>query len=99
MLALISGVLTGMQMTAEVPRRCAASATPCAWLPADEQMTPAVSCSGVRLAILLKAPRNLNEKTGCRSSRLNQMLLPLRALSCCASSSGVSTYAAPTFGT
>ena len=30
-----------------------ARATPCAWLPADEQMTPLSRCSGVSEAILL----------------------------------------------
>ena len=35
------------------PRRRAASATPCAWLPADEQMTPLPSSSSVSCAILL----------------------------------------------
>ena len=41
----------------------AASERPCAWLPAEEVMTPRASCSGDRLAILLKAPRSLNENT------------------------------------
>ena len=31
----------------------ALSATPCAWLPAEAQITPFLSCSGLRCAILL----------------------------------------------
>ena len=45
----------------------AASATPCAWLPAEEQMTPRASCSADSEAILLYAPRSLNENT-CRAA-------------------------------
>lgn len=44
----------------------AARATPWAWLPAEEQMTPFCRCSGVRLAILLYAPLSLKENT-CNS--------------------------------
>ena len=47
------GVVTGITITARMPRRFAASATPCAWLPAEAQITPFLSCSGVRCAILL----------------------------------------------
>ena len=43
--------------------REAARETPCAWLPAEEVITPRSLCSGVRLAILLYAPRSLKEKT------------------------------------
>ena len=49
-------------------RWLAAKATPCAWLPADEVMTPRASSSGVSCAILLKAPRSLKENT-CTSVR------------------------------
>ena len=37
---LMRGVVTGMTITARQPRRCAASATPCAWLPALAAITP-----------------------------------------------------------
>ena len=47
------GVVTGITITAVVPRRCAASATPWAWLPALAQITPRESCACVRFAILL----------------------------------------------
>jgi hypothetical protein len=43
---LIRGVVTGITMTALHPRRCAASATPCAWLPAEAQITPRASFEG-----------------------------------------------------
>ena len=38
----ICGVVTGITIIAWQPRRCAASATPCAWLPADAAITPAL---------------------------------------------------------
>jgi hypothetical protein len=49
--------------------RClAASATPCAWLPAEEQITPLARCSSVKSAILLYAPRSLKDFT-CEAPR------------------------------
>ena len=47
------GVVTGITMTARAPSRLAASATPCAWLPAEAQITPLASASAGRCAILL----------------------------------------------
>ena len=47
------GVVTGITITALQPSLRALSATPCAWLPAEAQMTPRCSCSGGRCAILL----------------------------------------------
>lgn len=41
----------------------APSATPCAWLPAEEHTTPRSRCSGVNEASLLNAPRSLKENT------------------------------------
>ena len=46
----------------------AASATPCAWLPADDAITPQARSSSLRLAILIYAPRTLNEPVFCKSS-------------------------------
>ena len=61
---LIAGVVSGMTMRASIPRRRAASATPCAWLPAEAATTPrAASASSIR-TIRLYAPRTLNENTG-----------------------------------
>ncbi len=72
-------------------RARAASATPCAWLPAEAQMTPRCALMADNCAILLYAPRILNENTGCRSSRLNKTRLFRRRDSRGAASSGVST--------
>ena len=80
-----------------VPSFCAASATPWAWLPALAQITPRASCSGVRWAILLYAPRSLKEKTGCLSSRLRRMWLPVRREIAGASSRGLSIATSYTF--
>ena len=43
----------GITAVIVMPRRCAASATPCAWLPADAQITPSCAVAASRLAILL----------------------------------------------
>jgi len=51
---------------------------------------PFCICSRDSVAILLYAPRILNEKTGCRSSRLIITVLPSLALSIRACCSGVS---------
>ena len=48
-----------MQTTARMPWIRAASATPCAWLPADEQTTPRFFCSSDISANLLSGPRIL----------------------------------------
>jgi hypothetical protein len=85
------GVVVGMTMQARMPRRCAANATPCAWLPAEAAMTPRALSASLKPEILLYAPRNLNEKTGCRSSRLISTRFPMRAESRVASSKGVSS--------
>src|SRR5678816_981810 len=82
------GVVCGITIVAGMPRHRAASATPCAWLPAEAQITPRRAMVSDRCAILLYAPRTLNENTGCRSSRLNSTALPRRRLSRGASSSG-----------
>ena len=60
---LMSGVVTGIAMIALQPSLLADSATPWAWFPADEHMTPLSSCSFVSLAIMLYAPLSLNENT------------------------------------
>ncbi|MCY1304136.1 hypothetical protein D9M70_538810 [compost metagenome] len=73
-----------MAMMALHCSRAADSATPWAWLPADAATTPRRSSSADSEAILLYAPRSLNENTGWVSSRLNQTELPVRADSWCA---------------
>ena len=47
------GVVVGITTSARQPSRRAPSATPCAWLPAEAQMTPRASASGPSCAILL----------------------------------------------
>ena len=47
------GVVTGTTIVAAQPSFCAASATPCAWLPAEAAMTPRARSADVRCAILL----------------------------------------------
>ncbi len=82
------GVVRGITIVAAQPSFCAASATPCAWLPADAAMTPRARAAGERCAILLYAPRSLNENTGCWSSRFRSTRLPSRRESIGAASSG-----------
>ena len=43
----------GITITARVPSLDAPNATPWAWLPAEAQITPRLSCSGLRCATLL----------------------------------------------
>jgi len=50
---LICGVVVGITMTARQPIFAADSATPCAWLPAEAQITPRFCFSGESLTILL----------------------------------------------
>ena len=50
---LIRGVVTGMTMVARHPSRWAASATPCAWLPAEAAITPRSTPRRGARAILL----------------------------------------------
>ena len=58
--AIFDGVaFSAMQTTALMPCRAAASATPCAWLPAEEQMTPRRFCSSLSCANLFIGPRIL----------------------------------------
>jgi len=52
-LALLAGVVSGMTTSAAMPRRCAASATPCAWLPAEAHTTPRRALASPRLAMRL----------------------------------------------
>ena len=48
----MSGVVVGMTTVAGTPARCAAYATPCAWLPALAVMSPRESSSAPRVEIL-----------------------------------------------
>ena len=66
----MSGVWRGITITALIPNRCAASATPCAWLPAEAAITPQAFSASVNLEILLYAPRNLKDPVRCKFSGL-----------------------------
>mmetsp|Transcript_6678 Transcript_6678/g.16148 ORF Transcript_6678/g.16148 Transcript_6678/m.16148 type:complete len:361 (-) Transcript_6678:144-1226(-) len=94
---LIRGVASGMTMVASTPRRSAARATPCAWLPADAATHPAARSAAAYCgcAIILYAPRSLKEKTsGWASSRLRRTRgvgVPSRAARSGAGSRGDST--------
>src|SRR5664279_5154191 len=61
---------TGMNTWAVDPTRDAASATPCAWFPADAATTPAARSLAVSREIRTYAPRILNEPVRCRFSHL-----------------------------
>ena len=50
---LMRGAVSGMTMRARIPSRSAASATPCAWLPAEDAMTPRARSSADSDASLL----------------------------------------------
>ncbi len=65
-----SGARSGMTTVAEAPSSPAANATPCAWFPALAATTPrARSASDIR-AILVYAPRTLNDPVRWRFSHL-----------------------------
>src|SRR5436190_9823548 len=78
-----------MQTTARIPWIFAASATPCAWLPADEQTTPRRFCSSGMSANLFSGPRILYDPTRWNISALRRTSNPVRSLNCREVSSGV----------
>ena len=49
---LLIGAPSGIQTIALIPMRDAASATPCAWLPAEQAIMPALRCSSFSWLIL-----------------------------------------------
>ena len=61
---LIDGVVVGITIVALIFNLLADNATPCAWFPALDAITPLESSSLVSLDMRLNAPLNLNEKTG-----------------------------------
>src|SRR5919112_2077313 len=64
------GAPSGMNTVALIPSIWAASATPCAWLPALAATTPAAFSSADRRDILRYAPRILNDPVRWRFSAL-----------------------------
>ncbi len=90
MAATFDGVaFSAMQTTARMPWILAASATPCAWLPADEQTTPRRLSSSDISANLLSGPRILYEPTRWNISAFKRTSYPVRSPSCREASSGV----------
>jgi hypothetical protein len=88
--SIFDGVaFSAMHTTALIPWRAAASATPCAWLPADEQTTPRRFCSSVSCANLFIGPRILYEPPRWNISAFNRTSKPVRSLRSRDVSSGV----------
>ena len=69
----------GMTMVAAMPMRCAWYATACAWLPAETASTPPARSAAVSCAILLNAPRSLNDAVNCRFSNFRNTSQPQMA--------------------
>src|SRR5262249_13058419 len=66
----------GTKITAGMPASRAAQATACPCLPALAATTPAARCESVSTAILVTAPRTLNEPVRCRFSALRTTSRP-----------------------
>src|SRR5829696_4183271 len=78
-----------MKTVAVMPSSCAASATPCAWLPALAATTPRSRSAADSRAIRVYAPRILNEPVRCRFSHLRWTGPPAFSASTRLCSSGV----------
>ena len=80
--SIFDGVaFAAMQTTAWMPWILAASATPWAWLPADEQMTPRCFSSSERNVNLFRGPRILYEPVRWKSSAFSRTSNPVASLS------------------
>ena len=84
------GVVLGITMTALIPCRLAARGQAWAWLPAEAAITPRAFLLG-ELRDLVVGAADLEENTGCRSSRLSRTWLPRRSDNWRAGCRGVST--------
>ena len=62
------GAESGRQMSDLMPFFVAASATPCAWLPAEQAITPFAFSSAESWEILYAEPRTLKEPVICKFS-------------------------------
>src|ERR1041385_7668846 len=60
-----------------MPRRRAWYATPCAWLPAEQAITPRFFSSALSEESLLNAPRSLNDAVNWWFSNLSQTSAPV----------------------
>ena len=76
-----SAARSGMNTVARTPSVCAASATPCAWLPALAATTPRARCPASSRAIRVYAPRILNDPVRCRFSHFSSTGPPHSSLS------------------
>ena len=74
-----SGAVSGMKIVAFAPSSRAASATPCAWLPALAATTPRARSSSVSREIRVYAPRILNDPVRWRFSHLSHTGPPTRS--------------------
>ena len=86
---LICAAVLGITIWAGTPRFAAASATPWAWLPAEEHITPLAIASVLAEKIAFAAPRTLKENTGWVSSRFSRICVSSFADSRGASTNGV----------
>ena len=66
----------GMTIVAAMPMRWAWYATAWAWLPAETASTPPARSAAVSCAILLNAPRSLNDAVNCRFSNFRNTSQP-----------------------
>src|SRR5713226_1162711 len=84
-----------MKIVAGTPSARAAQATDWPWLPAVAATTPAARSASVSVAILLTAPRILNEPVRCRFSAFSNTLRPVIRVNVSDGKTGV-TLATPT---
>ena len=78
-----------MMMTEFVPCAVAAIATPCAWLPDENAITPCARTDAGSADTAAQAPRALNDPVICRHSALIHTLRPAMASSAGEDSRGV----------
>src|SRR3954449_6448382 len=78
-----------MKIVALTPASRAAQATACPWLPALAATTPARRSASESVAILLTAPRILNEPVRCRFSAFSETSRPMIRESVSVVSTGV----------
>ena len=87
-----------MQTTARTPSIAAASATPWAWFPADEQTTPRSRSSCVSRVSFTSGPRILYEPVRWKSSAFSRTSKPVSSLSVREVRSGVRCTCGATSG-
>src|SRR6478736_9676463 len=83
------GAPFGMKTVDLMPSAVAASATPCAWLPALAATTPRARSSSLSVDMRFVAPRSLNAPVRCRFSALSSTRVPVQREIAPAESTGV----------